>query len=60
MVAVGEAVAAGLDIVIVAVVADMPGIVVDVGTLNAVETAQMRGSAGQATGQKPEGEHIAP
>jgi hypothetical protein len=58
--AVGEAVAAGLDIVIVAVVADRPGIVVVVGSLAAVETAQMRGSAGQATGQRPEGGNVPP
>ena len=40
-VAVGEAVAAGLGIVIAVVVADRPGIVVAVGPLAAVGTAQM-------------------
>jgi hypothetical protein len=60
LVAVGEAVAAGLGIVIDAVVADMPGIVVVVGSLAAVETAQMRGSAGRATGQRPEEGSVPP
>ena len=40
-VAVGEAVAAGLGIVIAIVVADRPGIVVAVGPFAAVGTAQM-------------------
>ena len=60
LVAVGETAAAGLGIVIDAVVADRPGIVVVVGPLAAVETAQMRGSAGRATGQRPEGGSVPP
>ena len=60
MVAVGKTAAAGLGIAIDAVVADRPGIVVAVVPLAVVETAQMRGSAGRATGQKPEGGNVPP
>jgi hypothetical protein len=41
-------------------VGDMPGIVAAVVPIAVVETVQMRGPAGRAPGQKPEGETMPP
>ena len=55
VVVVKKTAATGLDIAVDVVVGDMPGIVLAVVPVHVVGIAQMRGAAGRATGQKPEG-----
>ena len=60
VVVVEMAAVAELGIEVDVAVGDMPGIVAAVVQIAVVKTAQMRGPAGRATGQKPEGETIPP